>query len=255
MVTLTKIMTYASAEQMDVHEGTATVREAMRFSAYLRQPATVSQQEKDDYVDEVIELLELQDLSEALVFSLGMEARKRLTIGVELASKPELLLFLDEPTSGLDGQSAWNLVRFLRKLADQGQAILCTIHQPSSLLFESFDRLLLLERGGETVYFGDIGQDSQVIREYFARHGAPCPPNLNPAEYMLEAIGAGVTPRIGNHDWKDIWRASPEYRKVQEDIAAIKENALSYPAPNKKDLNTCKLSAVSSAMSSFQFAS
>ena len=86
------------------YPGTATVREAMRFSAYLRQPASVSQEEKDQYVEEMIELLELQDLSEALVFSLGMEARKRLTIGVELASKPELLLFLDEPTSGLDAQ-------------------------------------------------------------------------------------------------------------------------------------------------------
>ena len=102
-------------------------------------------------MEEIIELLELQPLADALVFSLGVEARKRLTIGVELASKPELLLFLDEPTSGLDGQSAWNIVRFLRKLADHGQAILCTIHQPSSLLFESFDRLLLLQRGGETV--------------------------------------------------------------------------------------------------------
>jgi ATP-binding cassette, subfamily G (WHITE), member 2, SNQ2 len=129
----------------------------------------------------MIELLELQDLSEALVFSLNVEARKRLTIGVELASKPELLLFLDEPTSGLDAQSAWNLVRFLRKLADQGQAILCTIHQPSSLLFESFDRLLLLERGGETVYFGDIGKDSHVLRDYFSRYGADCPSNVNPA--------------------------------------------------------------------------
>jgi len=89
---------------MDVHEGTATVREALRFSAYLRQPASVPQEEKDKYVEELIELLELQHLTEALVFSLNMESRKRLTIGVELASKPELLLFLDEPTSGLDGQ-------------------------------------------------------------------------------------------------------------------------------------------------------
>ena len=136
---------------MDVHEGTATVREAMRFSAYLRQPYEVPESQKDADVEEIIELLELQPLADALVSSLGVEARKRLTIGVELASKPELLLFLDEPTSGLDGQSAWNIVRFLKKLADHGQAILCTIHQPSSLLFESFDRLLLLERGGETV--------------------------------------------------------------------------------------------------------
>ena len=136
---------------MDVHEGTATVREAMRFSAYLRQPYEIPEAQKDADVEEIIELLELQPLADALVLSLGGEARKRVTIGVELASKPELLLFLDEPTSGLDGQSAWNIIRFLRKLADHGQAILCTIHQPSSLLFESFDRLLLLQRGGETV--------------------------------------------------------------------------------------------------------
>lgn len=86
----------AYAEQMDVHEGSATVREAMRFSAHLRQPASVSEEEKDSYVEEMIELLELQDLADALVITLGVEARKRLTIGVELASKPELLLFLDE---------------------------------------------------------------------------------------------------------------------------------------------------------------
>lgn len=112
-----------AAEQMDVHEGTTTIREAMRFSAYLRQPFSVSKEEKDAYVEEMIELLELQDMADAMVFCLSVEARKRLTIGVELASKPELLLFLDEPTSGLDSQSAWNLVRFLKKLADNGQGM------------------------------------------------------------------------------------------------------------------------------------
>ena len=102
----------AYAEQMDVHEGTATVREAMCFSAYLRQPPTISQAEKDDCVEEItIELLELHDLADAMVFGLNVEARKRLTIGVELASKPELLLFSDEPTSALDAQS---VVRFRR---------------------------------------------------------------------------------------------------------------------------------------------
>lgn len=142
-----------SAEQMDVHEGTTTVREAMRFSAYLRQPFSLSEVEKDAYVEEVIKLLELEPLANAIVATLAAEARKRLTIAVELSSKPELLLFLDEPTSGLDAQSAWNIVRILRRLADSGQAILCTIHQPSELLFESFDRLLLLQRGGETVSY------------------------------------------------------------------------------------------------------
>lgn len=60
---------------------------------------------------------------------LNVEQRKLLTIGVELAAKPKLLLFLDEPTSGLDSQSSWAICAFLRKLADAGQAILCTIHQ------------------------------------------------------------------------------------------------------------------------------
>lgn len=250
-------LSHLLAEQMDVHEGTTTVREAMRFSAYLRQPAEVSIEEKNAYVEEIIELLELQDLSEAIVYCLGVEARKRLTIGVELASKPELLLFLDEPTSGwsylsifhltfltlsigLDAQSAWNLVRFLRKLADQGQAILCTIHQPSSLLFESFDRLLLLETGGETVYFGDIGSDSYIIREYFTRHGAICPSNMNPAEYMLEAIGAGVAPRVGDRDWHDIWLDSPEYLTLKKEINAIKEQGLARPEPDRKAVSTCE---------------
>ncbi|VDB90213.1 unnamed protein product [Peniophora sp. CBMAI 1063] len=228
----------AYAEQQDVHEGTATVREAMRFSAYLRQPASISTEEKDAYVEEMIELLELQDLADAIVFTLGVEARKRLTIGVELASKPELLLFLDEPTSGLDAQSAWNLVRFLRKLADQGQAILCTIHQPSSLLFESFDRLLLLERGGYTVYFGEIGADSHVLRSYLSRHGAECPSNVNPAEYMLDAIGAGITPRVGDKDWAEIWLESPEYKKVVAEIEDIKQRGLAKPDDsNKKSLS------------------
>lgn len=66
-------MNFEVAEQMDVHEATATIREAMRFSANLRQPFSVPQQEKDDYVEEIIELLELQDLADALVFSLGGE--------------------------------------------------------------------------------------------------------------------------------------------------------------------------------------
>jgi hypothetical protein len=144
--------------------------------------------------------------------------------------------------------------------ADQGQAILCTIHQPSAMLFESFDRLLLLERGGETVYvlllllsrmqliavlsqryFGDIGKDAQVIRDYFARNGAVCPSNVNMAEYMLEAIGAGITRRVGDRDWKDIWLDSPECQKVRDDIASIKAQALARPEPeNKKALSTCK---------------
>lgn len=86
---------------------------------------------------------------------LNVEQRKRLTIGVELAAKPPLLLFVDEPTSGLDSQTSWAILDLLEKLSKAGQSILCTIHQPSAMLFQRFDRLLLLADGGRTVYFGE----------------------------------------------------------------------------------------------------
>jgi ATP-binding cassette, subfamily G (WHITE), member 2, SNQ2 len=95
----------AYCEQIDVHEDTQTVREALRFSAYLRQPYQVSKEEKDAYVEEVIALLEMESIADAKignpVVGLSVAERKRVTIGVELAAKPELLLFLDEPSSGI----------------------------------------------------------------------------------------------------------------------------------------------------------
>lgn len=186
-------------EQLDIHEHTSTVREALQFSALLRQPKEVPRKEKYDYVEKIIKLLEIEEIAEAIIGTgeagLSVEQRKRVTIGVELASKPQLLLFLDEPTSGshtasavlrigLDAQGAFNIVRFLRKLCDAGQAILCTIHQPSAILFEHFDDLLLLQAGGRTVYFGPLGDDSQTLIEYLERSGAPkCKKHANPAEY------------------------------------------------------------------------
>ena len=218
------------AEQLDVHESTATVREALRFSADLRQPYNTPQAEKYAYVEEVISLLEMEDMADAIIGNpesgLAVEQRKRVTIGVELAAKPELLLFLDEPTSGLDSQSAFNIVRFLRKLAGQGQAILCTIHQPNSALFENFDRLLLLQYGGECVYFGDIGKDAHILLSYFSKNGAYCPPDANPAEWMLDCIGAGTSPRIGDRDWGDIWQDSEEFKQTKELIQQIKVDRL-----------------------------
>lgn len=154
-------------EQMNIHEPTATVREALRFSARLRQSKDIPTAEKYEYVETIIDLLEMTEFAEALIglpgAGLNQEQRKRVTLGVELASKPELLLFLDEPTSGLDSGAAFNIVRFLRKLADAGLSILCTIHQPSSVLFEHFDELILLKTGGQVVYAGGIGNDSETL--------------------------------------------------------------------------------------------
>ena len=178
-------------QQQDLHLAESSVREALQFAARLRQPASVPDSEKLEYVETIIDLLGMTSYAEAIIGKIGrglnVEQRKKLSIGVELVAKPSLLLFLDEPTSGLDSQSAWAIVKFLRSLADAGQAILCTIHQPSATLFERFDRLLMLKKGGQTVYFGDIGENSSTLLGYFERQGArPCGKEENPAEYILE---------------------------------------------------------------------
>ncbi|KAF4462799.1 ABC1 transport [Fusarium albosuccineum] len=213
-------------QQQDLHLQTSTVREALNFSALLRQPADVPKEEKLEYVEQVIKLLDMEEYADAVVGvpgeGLNVEQRKRLTIGVELAAKPPLLLFVDEPTSGLDSQTSWAILDLLEKLTKAGQAVLCTIHQPSAMLFQRFDRLLFLAKGGKTVYFGDIGENSKTMTSYFERNGGhACPPEANPAEWMLEVIGAAP----GSHtdvDWFNTWRESPEYRDVQNELERIK---------------------------------
>jgi len=149
---------------------------------------------------------------------LNVEQRKKLTIGVELATKPELLLFLDEPSSGLDSQTSWAILDLLENLTSHGQSILCTVHQPSATLFQRFDRLLFLAPKGKPVYFGDIGENSATVISYFEQNGAkPCPPDANPAEWIMETIGC--TP--GSHsniDWPKVWRESTEFTKVHQEL-------------------------------------
>ncbi|KAF4980695.1 hypothetical protein FZEAL_3363 [Fusarium zealandicum] len=211
-------------QQQDLHVHTQTVREALNFSALLRQPATYTRKEKLEYVDTVISLLDMEEYSNAIIGvpgdGLNVEQRKRLTIGVELAARPQLLLFLDEPTSGLDSQTSWSICNLMEKLTKNGQAILCTIHQPSAMLFQRFDRLLLLSRG-KTIYFGDVGKNANILVDYFVRNGGPeCPPGANPAEYMLEVIGAAP----GAHtdiDWPEAWQRSPEHTHVQQELSRL----------------------------------
>ncbi|KAJ3112678.1 hypothetical protein HDU96_004308 [Phlyctochytrium bullatum] len=221
-------------EQMDVHNRYVTVREALTYSAELRQPKSVTLKEKHEHVENVIDLLELRPIADALVgdpetgTGLSMEERKRLTIGVELAAKPRIL-FLDEPTSGLDEQAASNIVRMMQKLAAEGHALLVTIHQPSASIFSSFDRLLLLGRGGKTIYFGELGQYCQTLVSYFERYGAPkCVAGENPAEYMLDCIGAGTAKTTSTIDWVSKWKESSECKRETEIIRKTRQDATNY---------------------------
>lgn len=110
----------------------------------------------------------------------------------------------------------------MEKLTKNGQTILCTIHQPSAMLFQRFDRLLFLARGGRTVYFGPVGENSNILTSYFEANGAhACPKEANPAEWMLEVIGAAP----GSHsdiDWHEVWKASPERAEVRRELNEMK---------------------------------
>ncbi|KAG4262351.1 multidrug resistance protein CDR1 [Fusarium proliferatum] len=213
-------------QQQDLHLTTMTVREALEFSALLRQSAEISRADKLAYVEDVIDMLDMQEFSDAVIGTpgegLNVEQRKRLTIGVELAARPQLLVFLDEPTSGLDSQTSWAICDLIEKLTASGQAVLCTIHQPSAMLFQRFDRLLLLAPGGKTVYFGDLGEQSQTLLKYFERNGAPpCPEDANPAEYMLEIIKPSNDEEAEKIDWHQIWRDSPEFQEVKQELSRL----------------------------------
>lgn len=228
--------------QADNHMAELSVRESLRFAAQLRQPKSVPLEEKLEYVEKIITLLGMQNYAEALVGKTGrglnVEQRKKLSIGVELVAKPSLLLFLDEPTSGLDSQSAWSIVQFMRALADSGQSILCTIHQPSATLFEQFDRLLLLKKGGKMVYFGDIGENSNTLLNYFEREsGVKCGISENPAEYMLNCIGAGAT-ASASADWHDLWLASPECAAARAEVEELHRTLPSRPVSDDPELAT-----------------
>lgn len=92
------------------------------------------------------------------------------------------------------------------------------------MLFQRFDRLLFLAKGGKTVYFGDIGENSRTMSSYFERNGAPpCPADANPAEWMLEAIGAAPGSE-STVDWFQTWRNSPECAEVHGELQRLHDS-------------------------------
>ncbi|KAJ1715497.1 ABC multidrug transporter [Aspergillus flavus] len=210
-------------QQMDIHDESSTVREALEFSALLRQNPGVPDKEKLAYVNTVIETLDLIELQNALIGSLDIEKKKRVTIGVELCARPELLLFLDEPTSGLDSQGASSIVALLRRLADQGLAILCTIHQANQQQFEDFDRVLALSPGGSTYYFGEVGESGCSIFEYFSKNGHKPENVTNAADYLIEVVVGGMKKDTTHQvNWADVWNRSAEADMVKKDICDIR---------------------------------
>ncbi|XP_052270899.1 ATP-binding cassette sub-family G member 8-like isoform X1 [Dreissena polymorpha] len=162
-----------------------TVRETLMFVAQLKLPTTFTGEQISKRVDSVILELGLSHVADSKVGGAedrGVSGgeRRRVSIGAQLLLDPSVL-FLDEPTSGLDAFTAHHLVETLARLAKNNRAVLLSIHQPRSDIFELFDRVLILSKG-EMAYFG---QASNMV-DYFGRLGHPCPEFTNPCDFYVD---------------------------------------------------------------------
>jgi len=174
----------AFVAQDDSLQVTATPRESIRFSAKLRLPRSMTESQLDSLTTRMVTELGLQSCADTivggeLIKGISGGERKRTSVGVELVVKPALV-FLDEPTSGLDSFSAVQLCQVLKKVANAGASVLFTIHQPSSVIFNSFDQIIVMNKG-RVMCQGAVSD----IPDYFDLRGHPNPPNYNPADWIM----------------------------------------------------------------------
>nr|AAQ23526.1 RH66336p [Drosophila melanogaster] len=174
--------------QDDLFLGSLTVLEHLNFMAHLRLDRRVSKEERRLIIKELLERTGLLSAAQTRIGSgddkkvLSGGERKRLAFAVELLNNP-VILFCDEPTTGLDSNSAQQLVATLYELAQKGTTILCTIHQPSSQLFDNFNNVMLLA-DGRVAFTGS----PQHALSFFANHGYYCPEAYNPADYLIGVL-------------------------------------------------------------------
>ncbi|KAM3192539.1 hypothetical protein ACQJBY_069641 [Aegilops geniculata] len=204
-------------EQNDIHSPNVTVYESLVYSAWLRLPSDVESETRKMFIEQVMELVELNSLRDALVGlpgvnGLSTEQRKRLTIAVELVANPSII-FMDEPTSGLDARAAAIVMRTVRNTVDTGRTVVCTIHQPSIDIFEAFDELFLMKRGGEEIYVGPLGHQSCDLIQYFEgiERVNKIKPGYNPATWMLEVTSQAQEDILGA-SFSEVYKNSDLYQ-------------------------------------------
>ncbi|KAJ5723183.1 hypothetical protein N7488_001218 [Penicillium malachiteum] len=171
--------------QEDVLIPTLTVRETLRYSADLRLPPPTTQEERHAIVEQVILELGLKECADTRI---GTNAHKgcsggekrRTSIGVQLLANPSIL-FCDEPTTGLDATSAFQIMRTLKRLAQDGRTVVVSIHAPRSETWTLFDNLIILARGS-ALYSGPASE----ALPHFEKCGHVMPPFVNPAEFLID---------------------------------------------------------------------
>ena len=184
--------------QEDVMLRTMTVSEICHFYANMRLPPHFSALQRSQVAETVIDVLGMSHVQDSKIGDeetrgISGGQRKRVNIAMEMVGKPSILL-LDEPTSGLDATSSLQLVKALRATAKQGICVAAVLHQPRYEMFCLFHDVLLLGKGGFTVYLGPAFK----AKEYFESLGYSFPPQCNPADHIMDIIGGEVP-----HDAQD----------------------------------------------------
>jgi ABC-type multidrug transport system ATPase subunit/ABC-type multidrug transport system permease subunit len=180
--------TIAYVLQEDIFYNELTVRQQLTITSHLRLPDSLSSEMKLQAVNHVIKTLRIEKCADTKILLVSGGERKRCNIGTELLTNPSILL-LDEPTSGLDSTAAHSLIETMRSLALERMTLISSIHQPSSKIFYSFDKLLLLA-DGHIVYNGSPHKCMQYLATLHFLPDA----DYNPADYLMDLVNATEVP-------------------------------------------------------------
>ena len=207
--------------QHDVLPGMLTVRELLLFHARLRLGDHVALHAKQRRVTQVIDDLGLARVTDSIIgdeFLRGISGgeKRRVSIACELLSLPSLL-FLDEATTGLDSSNAIKVVRLLSEVASQGTTVVMSIHQPRNDIFRLFTRVVLLAKGGRTVY---CGQTQGVVEQLHISVPEATIPQSNPADVILD-LSCGPEKEA----LVEAYAASVQFRELQQDIHTLAQAA------------------------------
>ncbi|MCF1600049.1 ABC transporter ATP-binding protein/permease [Streptomyces muensis] len=194
--------------QDDILHKELTVKKALKYAAKLRFPADTTARERDQRIDEVLRELKLDIHKEKKVTSLSGGQRKRVSVALELLTKPSLI-FLDEPTSGLDPGMDRDVMQLLRGLADDGRTVLVVTHSVAELAL--CDKLLVMAPGGAVAYFG------------------PPEEALNFFGYDTWADVFSAFENYRDYDWAGRWKGSQHYQMYAADIDAIAPQSVQMP--------------------------
>ncbi|XP_010676592.2 ABC transporter G family member 1 isoform X1 [Beta vulgaris subsp. vulgaris] len=225
-------MNQAYVAQDDTLMATLTVREAIHYSALLQLPASMLKSEKLATAEMAIQKMGLQDCSNNLIGgrtirSISGGQKRRVSICMEILTRPQLL-FLDEPTSGLDSAASYHVMRYIISLAKQeGITVIASLHQPSSEVFELFNKLCLLSYG-KLVYFGST-PDAYT---FFSVNAFPCPSMRNPSDHYLKIINndfeLGLEGKLSTENNINFlvqsYKSSEAHRQVQTRVSTICEH-------------------------------